>query len=329
MMKLFATILAIVCFAAVATDQSAAQGCCTVGASSIGGFESGVQPYRTLSAALNYQYNSITEAFQGRNRLEDPLRRTADVAYFNVQLEYGLQPRLSLLGSIYYSDKSRELTVTSGTGNERFPETASFSGSGIGDLMLLAKYQLVSPSILSPFGLYVGGGASLPTGSFTKEQNGSQLSIDLQPGTGATAIIGWAHVTRSFPELGMSLFATGSYRYAGSNLDGYRIGDEILANLGAEYGFNQYFIGSLVLRARFAQKDYSEGSFLIGTGGTYYDLMPGIIYIDGPSSARIFGQLPVYRNVRGIQLTLTYLLGFEYRYVFDFRSVLDGIAPDS
>jgi hypothetical protein len=328
MMKLSAAILATICLAAVATDQSEAQGCCTVGASSIGGFESGIQPYQTLSAAINYQYNSVTEAFQGRNRLEDPLRRTADVAYFSIQLEYGLQPKLSLLASLYYSDKSRELTVTSGTGNERFPEAASFSGSGVGDLVLLAKYQLISPSILSPFGFYIGGGASLPTGSFTKEQNGSQLSIDLQPGTGATALIGWAHAMRSFPELGLSFFATGSYRYAGTNLDSYRIGDEILANLGAEYGLSQNFVGSVILRVRFAQKDYSEGRFLIGTGGTYYDLMPGITYIDGPSSARIFGQLPVYRNVRGIQLTLTYLLGFEYRYVFDFRSALESITPD-
>ena len=284
MMKLFAIILAAICLSAVTTEQVVAQGCCTVGASSIGGFEGGVQSYKTLSAAINYQYNSLTGAFQGRNSLEDPLRRTADVVYFSMQLEYGMQPKLSVLASIYYSDKSRELTVTSSTGNERFPETASFRGSGIGDLVLLAKYQLVSPSIISPFGLSVGGGASLPTGRFTKEQNGSQLSVDLQPGTGATTLIGWAYAMRNIPELGLSFFATASYRYAVPNLDGYRIGDEILANLGAEYGLGENLVGSLILRARFARKDYSEGRFLLGTGGTYYDFMPGITYVDGPSS---------------------------------------------
>ena len=43
MMKLFAIILAAICLSAVTTEQVVAQGRCTVGASSICGFEGGVQ----------------------------------------------------------------------------------------------------------------------------------------------------------------------------------------------------------------------------------------------------------------------------------------------
>lgn len=299
-----------------------AQGCCTVGASSLGGIESGVQKYRTLSFGLNYQFNSLTRAYQETDKIEDPLRRTASVSYFNLHLEYGLQPKLSLFVTIPFSDKSREITVKNV--NSGFTETAKFTTSGIGDLTVLAKYQLIAPSIPSPFELAAGGGVSLPTGSFTKEQNNSQLSIDLQPGTGATTLIAWGFAMRSFPEQGIRFFATATYRYAGTNFDGYRIGDEFVVGLGGEYNLNEHFTGSLHLRSRFASLDYANRRTLNATGGTYHDIMPSISYIDGPSHARVFSQLPIYRNVRGIQLTLAYLLGFEYAYTFDFSGLLSS-----
>ncbi len=321
---LSALLLAVLLF----PPSLSAQGCCTAGASSLSGFESGVQTYRTLSLSLNYQYNSLTHVYEGTDRIEDPLNRTAEVAYFTVQGEYGLQPRLSVLLSLYFSDKSREITVQSGQGIGQFSETAKFRASGIGDLTLLTKYQIARSSITSPFGLALGGGATLPTGSYTKDQDGSQLSNDLQPGTGAIVLIGWGYSEYGFPELGLTAFIGGMYRYAGVNLDGYRIGDEVVTNIGAEKSIGEYLSASLVLRSRYALQDYANNRFLTATGGTFHDLMPALSYADGPSSARIFGQVPVYRNVRGIQLTSSYLLGAEYRYVFDFRSLVDVIMPE-
>jgi len=308
--------------------ETRAQGCCTAGASSLSGFESGTRAYRTLSLSANYQYNSLTEAHQGTNNVDDPLRRTAEVAYFALEAEYGLQPRLSVLASLYYSDKNRELTVLSGQGSGRFEETAKFRGSGIGDLTMLTKYQLIRSTVTSPFGLMIGGGATMPTGSYTEEHDGSRLSIDLQPGTGAVTLIGWGRAAYGIPESGLNFFATGTYRYSSTNPDGYRIGDEIVLVFGGEKSLGENFSASLMTRSRFADKDFAGGRFLIGTGGTYHDMMPGLTYTDGPSSVRLFGQLPLYRNVRGLQLTTTYLLGAEYRYTIDFRDVVDVIVPE-
>ncbi|MDH3253156.1 MAG: transporter [Ignavibacteria bacterium] len=298
-----------------------------MGSSSLGGLESGVQRFETLTVGLNYQFNSVTQAFQERRRIDDPLRRTASVSYLTVQLEYGLARSVSLLASLHYSDKSREITVLAGTGGTAFQETASFRGSGIGDLTVLAKYQVIEPTIISPFELAIGGGASLPTGSFTQEQNGSQLSIDLQPGTGAPSLIGWVFALRSFPSLGLTVSLATQYRYSGTNFDGYRIGDEIVVNAGGEYQLMMFLRGALYIRARFAEQDYANRRVLNATGGTYYDFMPGLTYADGPSAVRVFAQLPLYRNVRGIQLALSYLLGVEYRYTVDFRTLAGGVSP--
>ncbi len=302
------------------SNKSYAQGCCTVGASSIGGVESGAQKYPTLNFGVNYQFNSVTRAYQETDRIDDPLRRTASVAYFNIHAEYGLQTHLSLYALLYFSDKTREITVRNVAGG--FTETGKFSASGIGDLTLLAKYQVVTPSITSPFELALGAGASLPTGSFTKEQSNAELSIDLQPGTGATTLIVWAFAMRNVPTLGLRFFATTMYRYSGTNFNSYRLGDEFLTTIGGEYSFSEHFGGSLVLRSRYALQDFSNRRTLNATGGTYHDLMPSISYYDGPSQFRVFSQLPIYRNVRGIQLTLAYLLGVEYSYAFDFGESL-------
>ena len=288
---------------------------------------SGVQKYRTLSLSANYQYFSLNDAYQGNENIEDPLQRTAEVAYFTLQGEYGLQARLSLLFSLPFSDKSREITVESGAGPQ-FTETAKFRGTGIGDLTLLAKYQAARPTVPSPFGLALGAGAVLPTGSYTKEHDGARLSIDLQPGTGAIVLIGWGHAEYGLPEIGLIFFAGGMYRYAGANLDGYRIGDEIITTFGGEKQLGDFFAFNISIRSRYAMEDFANNRFLNGTGGTFHDLMPGVVYEDGPSLARVFGQFPLYRNVRGIQLTTTYMFGAEYSHTFDFRDAVDVIAPE-
>jgi hypothetical protein len=308
--------------------EMSAQGCCTAGASFLGGFNNTVQPYRTLSLSFDYQFNSLTTAFQGNEEIDDPLRRTAEVAYFTLKSEYGLQPHLSVLLSVYYADKNRELTVQSGQGAGQFTETAKFRGSGVGDLTVLLKYEAIPLSITSDFGLAFGGGASLPTGSYTEERDGSQLSIDLQPGTGAITLIGWGLAAYGLPEHGLSFFFTAMYRYSDGNPNGYRIGDEVLTNLGVEKSIGELFSAQLALRSRYAFKDFASGRFLIGTGGTYHDAVAALIYTDGPSTARLLGHLPVYRNVRGIQMTTSYLLGVEYQYTFDFRSVVDIVVPE-
>lgn len=295
-------------------QQSNAQGCCTPGTSTLGGVERGVPLSHALTISLSYQNNNLKDAFEASERIEDPLGRTASVEHINLELEYGLANQISIMVATSYYKKKRELTVKTGTSS--ISETVNFSGAGFGDVIVLGKYQIVAPTILSAWELSIGGGAKLPIGDFRQAVDGTRLSIDLQPGTGAPDLFAWGFVMRSMPAYRLRLYGNALYRYSGTNMDNYRFGDEILLSVGAGYGLLDYLDLSLLFKGRFAKQDYSNGRILQSTGSRTYSIMPNIIYYEDHSALRLFAQFPFYRNVNGLQLTLSQLVGMELLYFF-------------
>jgi len=297
--------------------QIFSQACCTVGTSISNGGERGIIPVNTLSTAITFQHNVLNTAYESSVVIDDPLNRKSTVSNFNLEIEYGLVNKVSLLFILPYTNRTRETTITNIETNTT--EVVTFKGDGFGDIIILGKYEIVTPSILSPLGLAVGGGAKLPTGSFEQENSGTRLSIDLQPGTGAADLLLWGHFLYGLPSISMSFNANFLYRYAGVNLDSYRYGDELLTSINGSYAFADFIALNLQLRGRFAEKDYWNGRFLPSTGGTYIDLTPGLIYYEGSFALRVFVQVPIYRNVQGIQLAVNEMLGTEISYIFDFN----------
>lgn len=289
------------------------QGCCTAGTNTFGGFERGVLNKNEFSILGGYYSNSLKTTFSQTNEIADPLSREASVSFFNVELEYGLSDNLSILSIANYSIKERNSTVEI---DERTRQDISFSSSGIGDLILLIKYQAVQPNILSTFSLALGGGIKLPTGSNSFKVSGTKLPIDLQPGTGSVDALSWLFASYSFPQMSLGVSASLFYRYAGTSLNGYRFGDEIIYALSSGYGIAEYLSASISFKGRFADKDYFSGRILPSTGGSYLDFLPGINYLEKNYSLRIFYQTPLYRNVYGIQLTTSSIIGTEFQYFF-------------
>ena len=294
------------------------QGCCTAGTSSLGGVFRNIVPVNNLSIIAGYENNYLVASFDGRNEISDPLKRSATVSYLTLQLEYGISEKVSVLAITSYTFRERNTTVTSPSDN--FQQDVKFSGQGFGDIILLGKYEIVTPDFFSPLTFAIGGGAKLPVGDFRKKDNGSRLAIDLQPGTGAPDLLLWSYLSNSFTSLSLSIYGNLLYRYAGTNLDGYKIGDEFLVTLGANYYFTEYLTFSLQLRSRFANADYADRRTLPSTGGTSYDLFPYLNYIEGKFSFSVYTMVPLYRNTRGIQLTNSQVLGAQLQYLIDLNN---------
>jgi len=314
MIKIFLFVLIALFFFNVSIF---AQACCTVGTSISTGGERGAISPKNLSTAITFQHNVLNTAFQSSTEIEDPLKRKSTVTNINLEIEYGIADRVSILFILPYTNRTRETQVTDTETNTT--EIITFKGEGPGDIVLLGKYEIFSPSILSPFGLALGGGGKLPTGSFENENNGTRLSIDLQPGTGAADLLLWGHILYAFPSISLSFNGNFLYRYAGVNLDNYRYGDELLASVNGSYAIAEFLAINLQLKGRFADRDYWNGRFLPSTGGTYLDLTPSLIYYEGSFALKVFAQIPLRRDVLGIQLAVTELLGTEIRYNFDLN----------
>jgi hypothetical protein len=309
-------LIFVVIFCLVMWDADArAQGCCTPGTSSLGGIERGVVSHQTLAFSLNYQYNYLGKTYAGTQPVDDVRSTSASVSYLNIEVEYGFAERVSFVVIGNYSVKAREFTTKSVSGSE--VETTEITGRGLGDVLFIGKYQLLVPTFSFPVELSLGGGAKAPVGSYTREQDGVRLSLDLQPGSGAVDLFAWLYTSMAFPFQGVAVFANLLHRYTGTNPDGYRIGNEWLPTLGISYTLVEWFELSLLARGRIAERDFAEGRFLPSTGGQIYSIQPVILYRQGNVQVRVYGQIPVHRNFIGTQLSLSNGVGADFQMFFD------------
>jgi hypothetical protein len=313
MMKYFTLFFLVI----ICNQKLISQSCCTVGTSISGGVERGVIPGNNLSAALSFQHNILSSTYQGKESIDDPLNRKSTVSDFYLEFEYGLAEKVSILLAGGFTNKSR---TTAFFDNElQTTREITFTGQGLSDIVILGKYELISPNIVSPFSLNVGGGAKLPTGAYQQENDGTRISIDLQPGTGATDLLLWAHGGYSLPEISLAFNINSIYKYSGTNLDNYRYGDEFIFSLSGAYAIADFLAVNLQFKGRISDRDFWNTRYLPSTGGTYFDLTPSLAYTEGVFQLRVMMQLPVYRDVQGIQLAVSEKLGAEVRYLFDLN----------
>ncbi|MGH7456240.1 MAG: hypothetical protein ACRENG_33115, partial [bacterium] len=179
-LKNFASATLLVAAALIVFAQKLqAQGCCTAGSASIGGLEHSVIKPKNLSISFGYQNTHLGKTFESTKKVDDPLKRRADVQVLNFEAEYGLTAGVSLLLNFNYVARNRELTARDIRGN--ISERLNVEGSGLSDPILMAKYLAIAPSLATPFELALGGGAKLPIGNYRQKRNGARLPIDLQP----------------------------------------------------------------------------------------------------------------------------------------------------
>lgn len=295
------------------------QGCCSVGTSALGGTERGSTAEGSVLIGGSYHFSTLEQGYNGTRRIDDPLQRTATVEVLGLELEYGLTERMTILAQIGYFGKSRSITIRGSAADP--PERVEFAGNGIGDAIVIVKYQLLAPTINSPSELAIGGGAKLPIGRYRQEVGGARLSLDLQAGTGATDLLGWIHGGYAFLESGFKAYGWVLHRYPGANFDNYRNGDETLMTLGVTKAVKDFLELGMAARARVAERDFSNGRFLQSTGGVQFFLVPHFSYLSPESVFRVFGQIPVHQNLYGIQLGISYILGVELRYGFNLTSL--------
>jgi hypothetical protein len=194
-------------------------------------------------------------------------------------------------------------------------KTETFNFSGLGDIILTGQYAVLVPS--EEFAPYLSFqvGAKLPSGmTNATSTEGEEAEVTIQPGTGSLdAIFGLNYrqtifsvptVSGEFSALPLVLGV--SYQVNGKGTNDYRLGNTLLAHFGTEYQFLKR--ASLLLQANAMVRDFADvgstGEFRQNTGGTWIFVSPGLsLQLSDAFSAYTYVQIPVYRNVHGIQQT--------------------------
>ncbi|AFH49649.1 Hypothetical protein IALB_1943 [Ignavibacterium album JCM 16511] len=290
------------------------QACCSAGTPMLGSLETSTTGKNNLQLNLTYDYNTLKSVFEGSKQIENDTReRVTNSILF--ETTYGLTDKLTLTGLFSFINQRRIITIPSGSEN-------LLSSSGFGDAVILIKYELISQTILNQRQLAVGLGPKIPTGASDVTQNGILLPADMQPGSGSWDFVFWSYYSEGFmPYLPLNIFVTASFklntsndRFANSDA-GYKFGNEFVSSIGAGYRTDTIFDYSLALRIRATAVDQFDKESVPNTGGVWLYAVPGLnIKLLDNLITRFTGQIPVYRNLTGTQLTTTYTLSASFFY---------------
>lgn len=270
---------------------------------------------RQLNFQVAYDYNTQRDLIDGTQKLDDD-RRDRNTYSFLLRGAYAINSKFSFTGLFSYVTQQEVVRASSGLFEK--------SASGIGDLVFLMQYQLYNKNDKV---LLLAGGVKFPVGATNRidSEFGILLHPDLQPGTGSYDYLfginfNYSHLI--IRNLNLSFLSTFRLTAPGNRFNGlqrYEFGDE-LQNLG---GF-QYSVSlkklilnpSLLFRYRVTGNDFTDGQAVANTSGHWLHFVPGVDVVISPQmSLGVSGEIPLYRNLEGTQLTTSY----RFRVTLDYQ----------
>jgi hypothetical protein len=218
-------------------------------------------------------------------------------------LTYTLTPQWGLAASLPFVSRAH-----SHIDNET-AEYESWNFSGLSDARVFGRYHFDRPhDAPDNFGLQFG--VKLPTGDYKgANADGVVAERSLQPGTGTTDVIVGGHYSYKPAFKALTYFATAQFQHALAKRDEYRAGDQLSLTGGVAYAYADNAALMFQLNGLNKSRDSGDNAEPDVSGGRYIFASPGMRYAAG-KDVQVYGfaQVPIYRNVNGIQLTADWSL---------------------
>lgn len=297
-------VIAISVFSSLSVAE--AQTCSCAGAPLLGAQSTTPVFGGDMIIGLTHEYHDISNLHVDGSRASSN-RSTERVTQSTLlEAHYGISSKFSLSGTFTYVHKERTTGIQTDS-----PQ--SLSVAGVGDALLLAKYQLFNRLAPPAVQWKIGAGGKIPLGRFNVRNNDFLLNADMQPGTGAWDGIVWSQLTSNF-ELGIpwNLFLVGSYRQTGSaerfgSNDNYKFGNELLVTTGNTAALGKGFSYTGMMQYRSTSSDQRNEIKQPNTGGYWYSLINRIGYsFSERVSTNIDFRIPISENLNGLQPTTSY-----------------------
>jgi hypothetical protein len=173
---------------------------------------------------------------------------------------------------------------------------AQKSFSQLGDIRVVGNYKFDSTYNQSGSGIRFG--LKLPTGSTTQEMvAGTLMEAGMQPGSGSTDAVMGAYYHQTLHSSPWGWFASGQFQTALTTRNGFRPGNDLALDVGANYALAPALTGLVQLNAHFKARDGGTAiNVNTHTGGYSLNLSPGLSFAVAPKT-KLYGfvQLPLYQ----------------------------------
>ena len=303
-----------------------AQTCCSAGAPISTSLDIANSDSTSFGVQIEYLYNSVNWLVAENKILKnDPRKRFGQSLM--LKLDYNLNRNFSFSMLLPYVSQQRETT------------SQKEQATGFGDLTILGQYVFRKKhenNILNTTSKGIAGmslGVKLPTGSkFLQDERGIVLSPDMQSGTGTVDFIARGFYQKS-AFLNPNLTSLNSVTFKFNTLNKhfgdeaklagrqFKFGNELI--LKSHYYFTSvigalFFTPDLGLQFRNIQANEEQGMEASNSGGQWLSVPLGMGFlVNHKSNIRFFGEIPIWQNLNGTQITSNYRVGIQFRYLIN------------
>jgi len=287
-------ILIVLCILSILGVGNTFGQCCSAGNPISADGNATALKRNALRLSLMYKNSYSDTYYHGSDKIDFEYKES----YFHftsLNLEYGLNDRLSISGNIGYFNRKGEIFVSSDY--KRYSK-------GIGDGALSLNYLLYN-SNKNKFSISVQGTVKFPIGAKEVMFEGVILPIDFQPSTGSMRYNSSLSIQKGLNHR-WSAFGFVSYEFieeieTGTNT--YKYGDIVVGAVGVAYKMTQKITTSLQARYEWRDRRMDDGSDIIeSTGGEVFYLVPQVSFPIWKSyRVAISYDLPAYRYMNYIE----------------------------
>ncbi len=242
----------------------------------INGNTGNVVPSGMIKIGVLNELCSKDTAYNGDSEVSDNKHRSMKVNVTKIKAKYGLGNGFELRGIVTY--KKKEFSATHPKTNKVYIN----NNKGLGDSLLLAKYEILNQKQGDGIFLSVGLGVKLPTGStnktfstVAKPLGGDTFSI-MQLGSGSTDYLGEIGLTKILNNSRVDTHIIYTQTTEGDN--NYQFGDSLKWNIGYTYAVTSKLGIQLELNGKECGKHINNGNEVASTGGSFTYAIPGIHY---------------------------------------------------
>jgi hypothetical protein len=241
--------------------------------------------------------------------------------YLTLGVDYTVSADWGVNLQLPYIDRGHSTLGVNSDGQNPADGAYDSKTSSLGDVKLIGRYQGFTPqhNLGVMFGLKLATGSHTQTGVSTDPGSpGEPAAIDrgLQPGSGTTDAILGAYYFDALNK-NWDYFAQATVQAALNSRDNYKPGTGYNLNLGVRYAGFESVMPQLQINSRYVEHDTGANADQTSTGGTLIYLSPGVVVpVTKQASLYTFVQLPLYQDVRGVQLTPHYTASIGARFAF-------------